>query len=114
MPNLISRLTATIANGASLSDALTVSGRQVTVIEMPAAWTIAPITFQGSMDGANYFNIYDNTGDEVYIIVDINRRVHVDIPILSQQKYIKLRSGTSVAPVAQGAGRTIYVEVWSS
>ena len=114
MSQLISRLTATILSAASLSDALNINGRQVTVIEMPASWTIAPITFQGSMDGSNYFNIYDNTGDEVYVIVDVSRRVPVDIPFLSQHKYIKLRSGTSVAPVAQGAGRTIYVEVWSS
>ena len=114
MSSLISRLTATIANGASLSDALTLNGGKVVVIEMPAAWTAAVLTFQSSMDGTNYFNVYHDDGTEVYIIVDITRRVHVDIEALSQQKYIKLRSGTSSTVVAQGAARTIYVEVWNA
>ena len=114
MPSLISRLTATIANGASLSDALTLNGSKVAVIEMPAAWTAAPLTFQASMDGSNYFNVYDDSGDEVYVIVDINRRVYITIDALSQQKYIKLRSGTAVTAVNQGAQRLIYVEVWNS
>ncbi|OGO41097.1 MAG: hypothetical protein A2Z04_01560 [Chloroflexi bacterium RBG_16_57_9] len=113
MPNLISRLTATIANGASLSDALTLAGRQVAVIEMPSSWTAACLTFQASLDGSNYFNVYHDDGSEVYVIVDASRRVHVDIEALSQQKYIKLRSGTSITAVNQGAGRTIYVEVWT-
>jgi len=112
--SLISRLTATIANGASLSDALTLNGSKVAVIEMPAAWTAAPLTFQASMDGSNYFNVYDDSGDEVYVIVDINRRVYITIDALSQQKYIKLRSGTAVTAVNQGDQRLIYVEVWNS
>ena len=112
MSQLISRLAATIANGASLSDAVTLNGKQVAVIEMPAAWTPAVITFTASVDGTNYFNVHDNDGSEVCVVVDVTRRVHVDLSILSQQKYIKLRSGTSTTVVAQGAARTIYVEVW--
>jgi hypothetical protein len=113
MPQLISRLTATIGNGANLSDAVTLNGQQLAVIEMPAAWTAAVLTFQASMDGTNYFNVYNDAGDEVYVIVDISRRVYVDIGALSQQKYIKLRSGTAVTTVNQGGARTIYVEVWT-
>ena len=56
MVQLIARLTATIANGASLSDALTLNGSQVAVIEMPASWNAAVLTFQSSLDGTNYFN----------------------------------------------------------
>ena len=113
MSQLISRLTATIANGASLSDALTLNGGRLTVIEMSAAWTAAALTFQASMDGTNYFNVYDDNGNEVYVIVDASRRVHIDIEALNQQKYIKLRSGTSVTAINQGAARTLYVEVWT-
>ena len=114
MAQLISRLTATIANGASLSDALTLNGGRLTVIEMSAAWTAAVLTFTGSMDGTNYYPVYDDDGDEVYIIVDAARRIHVDIEALNQQKYVKLRSGTAVTAVLQGAARTIYVEVWTA
>jgi hypothetical protein len=112
MAQQISRLTATIANGASLSDAVTLNGSQVSVIEMPAAWTAAVLTFQVSMDGTNYFNLYDDNGLEVYVIADITRRIHISLPALDQQKYIKLRSGTAVTAVTQGAERKIYVEIW--
>jgi hypothetical protein len=113
MAQLISRLTATIANGASLSDAINTNGGRVAVIEMPAAWTAAPITFKGSYDGTNYFDLYDDSGDEVYIIANVTRRIHVDLSVLNQQKYIKVRSGTAVTPISQGAARTIMVEVWN-
>jgi hypothetical protein len=113
MAQLISRLTATIANGASLSDAVTLNGSQVGVIEMPAAWTASCLTFQVSIDGTNYFNLYDNDGNEVYIIADVSRRIHVDLGTLNQHKYIKIRSGTSTTAVTQGAQRLIYVEIWS-
>jgi hypothetical protein len=112
MSGMLSRLTATIANGASLSDALTLNGKQIAIIEMPAAWTAAVLSFQGSNDGTNYFNIFDDNGNEVIVFVDASQRIRVDLGSLSQHKYIKLRSGTSVTPVTQGAERIIYVEVW--
>jgi hypothetical protein len=112
MPQLLSRLTATIANGNYISDAILTNGHDVSIIEMPSAWTAAPLTFQSSYDGTNYFNVYDNAGNEIYVIVDITRRIHIDIPELSQVKFIKLRSGTNVTVVTQGAERKIYVELW--
>ena len=113
MVQLIARLTATIGNGASLSDALALHGNQVAVIEMPTTWTAAVLTFQSSVDGTNYFNLYDDAGNEVVVEADATRRIHVDVSALSQHKYIKLRSGTSAVAVNQGGARTIYVEVWS-
>jgi hypothetical protein len=66
------------------------------------------------MDGANYFNVYDADGNEVFIIAEAGRRIHVDIQALSQQKYIKIRSGLSVNCHSQAAQRLIYVEVWTA
>jgi len=114
MAQLISRLTATIAIAQANSDALTINGGKVAVIEMPAAWTTAVITFLTSMDGTNYFPAYDEEGVEIYLIANTATRIYINIAALSQQKYIKLRSGTILNPVAQAAARTIYVEVWNS
>jgi len=80
---------------------------------MPAAWTAAVITFQSSVDGTNYFNLFGDDGNEIYVEADASRRIHVNLDALSQHKYIKLRSGTATTAIAQGAARTIYVEVWS-
>ena len=113
MAQLISRLTATIALGASLSDALNISSGSVSYIELPATWTTAVLTFQGSLDGTNYFNIFDDEGYEVIVFVEAGRRVHVQQHNINQNKYIKLRSGTSFNAVNQAAARTIYVEVWN-
>ena len=113
MSQLISRIAATIANGAYLSGAVQFNGRNISVIEMSAGWTLAVLTFQVSYDGTNYYNLYDDNGDEVIVIVEAARRVHISIDALEQHKYIKIRSGTSVTTVAQGAERVLYVEVWT-
>ena len=113
MANLVSRLTATIGNGASLSDALTISGGKVSFIEMPATWTTAVITFKGSMDNSNFYSIYDDDGNEVIAFVEASRRIHLSATNLNQHKYLKLQSGTTANVVLQGGARTIYVEVWS-
>jgi hypothetical protein len=79
---------------------------------MPSAWTAAVLTFQGSSDGTNFYNIYDENGSEVYAVVDISQRVHINKIELSELKAIKLRSGLSGSAVNQGASRTIYLEIW--
>lgn len=114
MSQLVTRLTATIANGAILSNAIQIAGRRVRFIEMPIAWTPAVLSFQGSMDGVSYFNLYDDEGYPFTVFVDILRRVYLYNTVLDSQQYIKLISGTVANTVAQGAARTIYVEVWST
>jgi hypothetical protein len=113
MAQLISRLTATIALSGYLSDALTTWGAHVTCIEMPTLWTTAVMTFQGSQDGVNYYNILNDDGDEFIAFVYPSARIYVAHRNLDYSKYIKLRSGTHVNLVNQAAARTIYVEVWN-
>ncbi len=112
MAQLTSILIATIANGQSLSDAIQPNGRQINVIQMPSAWTAAVLTFQVSTDGVTYFNLYDDRGNEVFVAADASRRLTINLDAINRQKYLKIRSGTSVAVVAQGAERKINVEVW--
>jgi len=60
--------TATIANGASLSDALELDGHSVLRIAMPAAWTAADLTFQVSDDaGTTFRNVYWDWGPEMVV-----------------------------------------------
>lgn len=97
----------TIASGASLSPSFIGDGRLV-AIQMPASWTTANLTFQGSMDGSTYADMYDATGTEVNIAAGASQ--YILIPDL-KALWIKVRSGTTGTPVAQGADRALQLLV---
>jgi len=104
--------TVTIANGASLSGALNIGARDLFGLIMPSAWTSAAITFQGSFDGTNYFNLYDDAGNEISFTVAASRYVVISSPAkFFGLKKLKIRSGTSGSAVNQAAERVIGVIV---
>lgn len=104
--------TVTIANGASLSGPLNIASRNFFGIIMPSTWTSAVLTFQGSFDGTNYFDLYDENGTEVSFIVGASRYVIISTPskFLGLKK-LKVRSGTSGSAVNQAAERVVGVIV---
>lgn len=97
----------TIANGASLSGAAALNNQRLVAIIMPAAWTAAGLTFQASDDGTNWFNLHDGAGTEVSLTVAASRYVRLAPLDWSRIRYLKVRSGTSGAPVNQGADRIV-------
>lgn len=106
---LASSDTATIANNASLSDAVTLGAYRATALLMPAGWTAASITFQVSVDGTNYYNLYDAAGNEKTITVSTSRAVYLPTDDFLGFKYMKIRSGTAGSPVTQLAERLVIV-----
>jgi hypothetical protein len=112
MPEMIARIPVTILNGASLSNAVPLYGGLPAVIEMPAAWTAAVLTFQTSGDNTNFFNVYDDAGSEVSITTDASRRIRLEPTQWAGISQIKIRSGTAGAAVNQGGDRILYLEVW--
>lgn len=107
-----STLTATIANGASLSDAVKVAGRMAGIIT-PVAWTAAALTFQASADGTNFFDLYDAATERTLAsgAMPTAAQRHLHLPPLEWKSinYVKVRSGTSGSPVNQGAARSVIV-----
>lgn len=110
--------TGTIASGASLSGAIPLGGYPGTVcaILMPASWTSASLTFQGSADGTTYGNIYkvgsDGAASEFTITSPVAGTWIVLMPgDLPSVNYFKIRSGTAGSPVTQGADRILTVVV---
>jgi hypothetical protein len=95
-----------IANGASLSDPIDLTGLVLVGLQMPAAWTAAAITFQASADGVTYADVY-SAGAELSVTVSASQCVRLDSTIMLSFRYWKIRSGTSGTPVNQGAARTI-------
>lgn len=98
---------ATIANGQSLSDAIDLGGLRLVSIVMPSAWTAANLTFQVSHDGTTYNNLYDAGGSEVTTTAAASRYIYLDPAFWSGIRFLKVRSGTSGAAVAQGAERLV-------
>lgn len=104
-------ITATIANGASLSGEIDLGSRQLAAIFMPSSWTAANLTFQASdQTGGTFQDVYDSAGNELTAIAAASRTI-TDIPELGPLRFIKVRSGTSGTPVNQGGARTIILLV---
>lgn len=106
-------LTATIANGASLSGAVALGGFVPVGIVYPAAWTAAAISFEGSYDnGTTYVEVCNSDGTE-YTIASANvqtadsRYVPLTYASFLGLTHLKVRSGVSGTPVNQLAARTI-------
>lgn len=99
--------TATIANGASLSDAVNMQGGRLCAIVMPADWTAADLTFMGSADGATFYNLYDADDAEITVQASDDRYILLDGGRWLGVRNLKVRSGTSAAAVNQGAQRLI-------
>lgn len=106
--------TVTVANLASLSGAsldLSVLGKPVAVIT-DAAWDTQAMTFQVSVDGVNFFNLY-NEGSEYQIAGAAASHFHrVDWSLFYGVKFLKVRSGTGAAPVNQAGDSVVTLVCW--
>ena len=103
-------LTVTIPNAASLSPTIPLTTGSPVAVQMPAAWTAAGLTFQASSDGVTFYDLYDHTGTEVAMAVDALRYIAFNKSFeWDAVRFLKIRSGTSALPVAQGAARTLTV-----
>lgn len=96
-----------IANGTSLSGPVDLGEQKLIGIAMPAAWTAAGLSFQGSNDNVTYTDLVDAAGAVLARTVGASQFSLVsglDLP-----RYIKVRSGTLAVPVNQGADRTLQL-----
>lgn len=98
----------TIASGSALSDAQHIGIGNPSAIALPAIDN-AKITFQASVDGTTWYDVYDATNAEVEEPATTGQ-LYLDLPsALRGVEYLKLRTGTSSSPVSQSAERTIHV-----
>jgi hypothetical protein len=104
-------VTATIAQNASLSGAVYIGDYRYFAIQMPAAWTAAGLTFQGSLDGATYQNLYDDAGNEVSASAAASINISLDSVALKivPYRYLKIRSGTAASAVNQEDVRVLTI-----
>lgn len=108
-PDVVCTTDAVIAEGAALSGAINLGGASLAGFQMPADWTAANLTFQGSATGETFYNLYDKNGNEVTVIAADDRYIQVDVADFAGIKHLKVRSGTSGSAVNQVAARTIVL-----
>lgn len=100
--------TALIASGTALSAAVPLGAKQLVGIAMPAAWDAAALTFQVSADGGTtWLEMTTSAGAAVSFTVAGGQFIAIDPAIWRGINMLKLRSGTSGAPVNQTADRTL-------
>lgn len=91
----------TIADGQSLSGAANLGGMTLCGVIVPSGWDTAALTFQGSYDGINYFNLgYEGT-EVSYAAVAASVWTIVPPQKFYGIPYVKVRSGTSGTAVNQ-------------
>lgn len=109
-PGVRNQSSVTITNGTSLSDAIDLGAATLFGIQLPAAWTTANLTFQGSTDGVTYANLFDSNGTEITATVAASQFVVMATPPQwIGLRYLKIRSGTSGTAVNQAADRTLQI-----
>jgi len=105
-------LPSQILSGTSLSDGLSFGLLRMGALLIPSSWTTANLTFQSSMDMNTWGNVYDGAGNEYTVnITTPGQYLILDPSAFSMMAFLKIRSGTSSAPVNQSGTRTILVSL---
>lgn len=108
-------VTATIAAGQSLSNAVDVTTGEILRIVMPDEWTPANISFQLSTlnDEAQFRDVaYVGNGREIVIGCVPGHVVALGADTdFAREGFLKLRSGTAAAPVLQEADRSFQLVI---
>lgn len=102
--NYILTDTVTIANSATVSSTLSLQGSRILLgLITPAALTGTTFTFKGSIDGTNFYNLY-NEGTAYSVTVAVDRFIALDRETFDGVRYVQVVSGS-----VEGASRSIKV-----
>lgn len=111
--DMIRSETVAIANGESLSAAAAMNPDWKLVAVMPAStWDTNAMTFQISVDGSTYANVY-NEGTEYSLAgVVASGYNRVDMNMFLGARKIKVRSGTAGSAVNQTSATEVKLVFW--
>ena len=101
----------TIAAGAVLSDGIDTSAGRLVRINTPPLWTPAHLTFQISTDGGGYNDLYKGAYEVIIPKCGPGRAYFVNPDDWPSLVWLKIRSGTRRAPVAQEAARAFSLVI---
>lgn len=98
-----SYVAAKILSGATVSDDINLGDKTLSILIIPAM-TGTSISFQVSIDGANYYELNDSTKTAVSVTCDGTARAYYLDPV----KFAGVRNIKLVSNSAEGADRDIY------
>lgn len=105
-PIALSVVAVSIPINLAITPEIDTGAERLVGILMPPAWDAAVITFQASPDGgATWGELVDKAGAAVSLTVAAATFIYLDPTIFAGINALKLRSGTSGAPVNQTAKR---------
>jgi len=100
----------TIPVGTALSNASADMQNETLVgVIMPAGWDAAALTFQGSIDGVTFGNIFTASGELSFPSADVaaGNMLAFDNHLTALVRFVIVRSGVSASPVNQTANRVL-------
>jgi hypothetical protein len=98
-------VTVTIPAGEAVSAPVNLPA-PATMLAAPVAWTPAPISFQVSVDGSCFADLFDEAGEVVRPLV-AGAAVTLDPRWTRDFAAVRVRSGTRDGPVPQAADRVV-------
>lgn len=103
-------MTLTIMPGTAITDAHRVSGKVVGII-LPAGWDAAALSFQAGPYSTNMGDVYDAGVERTIASAQAvsGRMIALSLNDWLCANVLRIRSGTSAAPVNQTARRDITV-----
>ena len=100
--------------GKSLSAVVDLFGERPFVpvgVYLPANWTSANLSFQVSVDGANFVNLYTGDNTELVIVAEARRFIPLQPSRFGGARFLMVRSGQASASVNQGTAVTLHLVV---
>lgn len=95
--------TVSIPSSGTTSTSLQLQGTIPLAIQTPATLTGTSFTFQSSVDGSTWYDLYN--GSTLYsVTVAANRYVALNPDVFESVRYVRIVSGSTEA-----ASRTIYI-----
>jgi len=105
-------VSAAIASGTSLSNAVNLGGLRLFGFIMPSGWTTAALTFLASFDNGSTYVTMESVYDGTEITYTVSPPGYYPLPnpqIFAAVTDMKVQSGPSSAPVNQTADRAIQL-----
>ncbi len=111
MAELFTVKEVTIKGAKGLSEPFQVGAGMVVSIITPNKWTAADLTFLSSpIEGMEWNSVFDAVGNELTVKCAADREIRL-MPALNRSGWVRLRSGTTAAPVKQEAARKMLVVI---
>ncbi len=101
--------TASIGAATNQSGNISVGNTILDTLLVPAGWDAANITLLGSIDGTTFFPVHDAAGVEVVLTAAAGRIIRFPPYFRLGFPFLRIRSGTTAAPVNQTAARAVEI-----